>query len=124
MGVGRDPLCRPCLSLYCAPPIRRRPVPREITGGAPHLRADLGPPPPRSIEPPVADAEHDRSAGVRERSSKPGVDRSGEDVARVAPIDLDEVHAPPGDPPGVLAVVAGAAGPLGARLAAGVEVDP
>ena len=80
-----------------------------------NLRADPRAPSPGLVHAPIADAEHHRSGGAGDRGAKSGVDPARMRIARVAPIDLDEVRAPPGHRPGVLLEVPGAAGALGAR---------
>src|SRR5205085_6082939 len=77
-----------------------RPAVADVAGGAPQV-AGAGPPLPRPVRAPLADAEHDGPARLGERVAELGVLCRPVEPLGIAPILLDVVDAPLGESPGI-----------------------
>src|SRR5579859_2711857 len=93
----------------------------DVAGGAPEI-AGTRSPGPGSLHAPIANAEDDGAAGLRDGIPKFRVLHGGLQAFRVAPIDFDVIDAPGGVGFDVLRFVLVAAGTLLAGHAAGVGV--
>src|SRR6266849_4459794 len=94
---------------------------RDVAGGAPEITGARSPG-PRSFHAPVADAEDDGAAGLRDGIAEFRVLHGGFQAFRIAPVNFDVVHAPRSVGLDVLRFVLVAAGTLFAGHAAGVGV--
>src|SRR5947209_9374866 len=95
----------------------------DVTRGPPQI-AGLRSPAPRCFHAPVANAEHDGAAGLRQRITEFRVLHLGVETLRIAPVDLHVIDSPRGIRFGVLHFVVQTAWPLFAGAGACVGVDP
>src|SRR5207302_11156579 len=79
---------------------------------APTQIAGLRSPAPRCFHAPVANAEHDGAAGLRQRITEFRVMHLGVETLRIAQVDLHVIDYPTGIPFGVLQFVVQTAWPL------------
>src|SRR5216684_5176774 len=94
----------------------------DVAGGAPKI-AGARSPGPRSFDAPIADAENERAAGLRNGVAEFRVLHRGLKAFGIAPVDFDVVDAPGGVGLDVLHFVLVAAGTLFAGHAAGIGVN-
>src|SRR6266436_9113265 len=94
----------------------------NVSGGAPQV-AGGGSPAPRSLHSPVADAEHDGAAGMRQRIAEFRVLHLWIEAFRIAPVNFYVIDSPGGVGLGILIFVIQAARPLfaGARASVGIK---